>query len=518
MGDSNPPQRSKDLGSPSIQCPMLTSTNYTVWSMRMKITLRVSEVWDTIEPGSADVKMNDVAIALLFQSIPETLILQIGEQNSAKNLWEAIKSRHQGADRSVDEYVGKRSGLAAQSASLGEAIDDTKLVKKFLSEEEVLVEAEARPRCPDKPLQHHETNLNETQEAEALYVHEVVFLNEDKVFPDNYDTNTASVWYLDNGASNHMTGNKEFFSSLDENIKGRVKFGDGSYVNIIGKCSIVFVTKSGERRALKEIYYIPDLKHNIISLGQATENGCEVKMKGNKLTLSDSHEQLLVQVVRSPNRLYKTPLEISFQKCLSIQEEEATWTWHARLGHISVGVMNNMVRKDMVVGMPQVLREMNEKSEAFDRFKRFKEFVEKQTGKDIKTFRTDRGGEFTSTEFNRFCEENGVSRHLTAPYTPQQNGVIERRNRTLMEMTRSLLKAMKVPNDMWGEAVRDSTYLINRVPTKALQGQTPYESLWSKKPNIEHLRVFGCVAHVKITGPHLKKLDDRSRSVINLGT
>ncbi|XP_010484986.1 PREDICTED: uncharacterized protein LOC104763293 [Camelina sativa] len=487
MGDNNPPQRSKDLGSPSIQCPMLTSTNYTVWSMRMKITLRVSEVWDTIEPGSADVKMNDVVNALLFQSIPETLILQIGEQNSTKNLWEAIKSRHQGADRvkearlqtlkaeldqvtmgdseSVDEYAGKMSGLAAQSASLGEAIDETKLVKKFLSglprekfihivasleqvlnlntttfedivgrikayEErvgkETLSEDQGKlmfsntnyrggyggfrggargrgdtgrgsfgrgrgrgrdrfngqnqvgeisekdqkkkdltkivcwrcdksglyaSRCPDKPLQHHETNLNETQEAEALYVHEVVFLNEDKVFPDN-----SSVWYLDNGASNHMTGNREFFSSLDEKIKGRVKFGDGSYVNIIGKGSIVFVTKSGERRALKEIYYISDLKHNIISLGQATENGFEVKMKGNTLTLSDSYGRLLVQVVRSPNRLYKTPLEIIFQKCLSIQEEEARWTWHARLGHINVGVMNNMVRKDMVVGMPQVLR------------------------------------------------------------------------------------------------------------------------------------------------------------------
>lgn len=136
----------------------------------------------------------------------------------------------------------------------------------------------------------------------------------------------------------------------------------------------------------------------------------------------------------------------------------------------------------------------------------------------IKTFRNNRGGEFTTSEFNQFCEENGASRHLTAPYTSKQNGVVERRNRTLMEMIRSLLKAMKIPKDMWGKAVRHSTYLINRVPTKALQGQTPYESYWSKKPNIEHLRVFGFFAYAKITGPHLKKLDDRSRSVINLGT
>ena len=88
---------------------------------------------------------------------------------------------------------------------------------------------------------------------------------------------------------------------------------------------------------------------------------------------------------------------------------------------------------------------LREKSEAFDRFKKFKEYVENQMKLKLKTFRTDRGGEFTSSEFIRFCEENGVTRHLTAPYTLQQNGVVERRNRTLMEMTRSLMKAMKIP-------------------------------------------------------------------------
>jgi len=110
---------------------------------------------------------------------------------------------------------------------------------------------------------------------------------------------------------------------------------------------------------------------------------------------------------------------------------------------------------------PMLLRE---KSEVFDRFKKFKEYVENQTKLQLKIFRTDRGGEFTSSEFIRFCEENGVTRHLTAPYAPQQNGVVERQNRTLIEMTRSLMKAMKIPN---------KTYLINRIATKALENKTP---------------------------------------------
>lgn len=117
---------------------------------------------------------------------------------------------------------------------------------------------------------------------------------------------------------------------------------------------------------------------------------------------------------------------------------------------------------------------LKEKSEAFEKFKTFKAMVEQQVKKNIKTFRTDRGGEFTSKEFQKFCEESGIQRHLTNPYTPQQNGVVEKRNRTLLEMTRSILKHLSTPNYLWGEAIRHSTYIINRVSTRALQEQTPY--------------------------------------------
>lgn len=160
---------------------------------------------------------------------------------------------------------------------------------------------------------------------------------------------------------------------------------------------------------------------------------------------------------------------------------------------------------------------LKEKSDAFDKFKAFKMMVEKDVNKEIKTLRTDRGGEFTSKEFQDFCSNNGIRRHLTAPYTPQQNGVVERRNRTLMEMTRSMLRAKGVPNYLWGEAVRHATYLINRVPTRALTNQTPYESLRGRKPRISHIRVFGCLAYAKVDSVHLKKLENRSQPLVHLG-
>lgn len=79
-----------------------------------------------------------------------------------------------------------------------------------------------------------------------------------------------------------------------------------------------------------------------------------------------------------------------------------------------------------------------------------------------------------------YCEETSIARQFTAPNSPQQNGIVERRNRTLIEMARSLLKGMQMPCNFWGETVRRAIYILNRLPTRAMSGITPYEA-WSKE-------------------------------------
>ena len=145
----------KEGGSSSIRCPMLTMTNYTVWAIRMKIALKVHKVWEAIEEEATEGEKNDMAMALLFQSIPEVLILQVGELGTAKKVWEAIKTRHVGAERvkearlqtlmadfdrlkmketeSIDDFGGKLSEIASKSAVLGVSIEEQKLVKKLLT-------------------------------------------------------------------------------------------------------------------------------------------------------------------------------------------------------------------------------------------------------------------------------------------------------------------------------------------------------------------------------------------------
>lgn len=91
MGDLVVASKPKEGGS-SIKCPILSSTNYTVWAMRMKILLKVHKVWDIIETEAVDDEKNNMAMALLFQSVPEAFVLQVGELDSAKKVWEAIKT------------------------------------------------------------------------------------------------------------------------------------------------------------------------------------------------------------------------------------------------------------------------------------------------------------------------------------------------------------------------------------------------------------------------------------------
>ena len=109
-------------------------------------------------------------------------------------------------------------------------------------------------------------------------------------------------------------------------------------------------------------------------------------------------------------------------------------------------------------------------------FRNFKAHVEKEIGAYITSLRTDRGGEFTSNEFVEFCKNQGISRQLTAAYTPQQNGVAERKNRTIMNMVRSMLAEKQVPKMFWPEAVKWSVHILNRCPTVAVQNKTPEEA------------------------------------------
>ncbi|MCO5571668.1 hypothetical protein L7F22_025415 [Adiantum nelumboides] len=118
------------------------------------------------------------------------------------------------------------------------------------------------------------------------------------------------------------------------------------------------------------------------------------------------------------------------------------------------------------------------KDEAFAKFKEWHVLVEKETGNKLKKLRSDRDGEFTSSEFVDYCKQHGIKRHLTTPHTPQQNGVAERKNRIIVEMARSMIKAKGLPDSFWAEAVNTAVYILNRSYTKAVKDMT---TKWNAK-------------------------------------
>lgn len=164
----------------------------------------------------------------------------------------------------------------------------------------------------------------------------------------------SNLWYLDNGASNHMTGCKAKFSELNEEMTRMVRSGDSSTVEIKGKGSITFKCKTWEERILHEVYYIPELRSNIISLGKMSEKGNRVILKGNYLWIFDKNERMLMKVKRSQNRLYRILIETAKSKCLLSRTDEVARLWHVRLGHVNYKAMELMSKEHMVEGLPRI--------------------------------------------------------------------------------------------------------------------------------------------------------------------
>ncbi|KAJ8709420.1 hypothetical protein PYW07_009246 [Mythimna separata] len=150
-------------------------------------------------------------------------------------------------------------------------------------------------------------------------------------------------------------------------------------------------------------------------------------------------------------------------------------------------------------------------------FIEFKNLVENQTDLKIKRVRSDNGSEFCNRSFANHFTQCGIIHETTVPYTPQQNGVAERLNRTLMEKSRAMLQDADLDKKYWAEAVNTACYLKNRSPTAALKNATP-EELWTgSKVDLSHLRVFGSVAYALTPEQHRTKLDPKSKPYIMLG-
>ena len=157
---------------------------------------------------------------------------------------------------------------------------------------------------------------------------------------------------------------------------------------------------------------------------------------------------------------------------------------------------------------------MKHKHETFETFKLFQSEVENQLNKTIKVLRSDRGGEYLNDEFLSHLDQCGIVSQLTPPRTPQHNGVSERRNRTLLDMVRSMMNRSTLPLSFWSYALITAARILNMAPTKKVD-KTPYEIWHGRVPSLSYLRVWGCEAYVRQEASN--KLDPRSTKCIFVG-
>lgn len=160
---------------------------------------------------------------------------------------------------------------------------------------------------------------------------------------------------------------------------------------------------------------------------------------------------------------------------------------------------------------------MKHKSEVKSIFEAWKRQVENETGHRIKTLMSDNGGEYVSLEFEDYLKKQGIKARRTNVETPQENGIAERYNRTLMDTVRAMLAEAKCDKSLWAEAVKAANYIRNRCPTAALDGMVPQQAWSGRKPDVSHMRVFGSTVYVGIPKQQRRKLDDRAWKGILVG-
>ncbi|GJW96336.1 zinc finger BED domain-containing protein RICESLEEPER 2-like protein [Tanacetum coccineum] len=353
--------------------------------------------------------------------------------------------------------------------------------------------------------------------------------------------------YVDSGCSRHMTGNMSYLSDFKEFDGGYVTFGGGAKGGkITGKGTL----KTG-KLDFEDVYFVKELQFNLFSVSQMcdkknnvlfTDTACFVLSPDFKLA---DESQVLLKVPRK-NNMYSVDMKNIVPKesltCLVAKATlDESMLWHRRLGHVNFKTINKLVKDNLVRGLPSKRFENDQtcvaclkgkqhkasfvtddysrftwvfflasKDETSGILKSFITEIENLVDKKVKIIRCDNGTEFKNRVMSEFYEKKGIKREFSVARTPQQNGVAERRNRTLIEAARTMLADSKLPTTFWAEAVNTACYVQNRVLVVKPHNKTPYELFRGRTPALSFMRPFGCHVTILNTLYYLGKFDGKS--------
>ncbi|KAK3017333.1 hypothetical protein RJ639_005486 [Escallonia herrerae] len=347
----------------------------------------------------------------------------------------------------------------------------------------------------------------------------------------------SKVWYVDSGASIHCTPHRDCFSNYVHGDYGHVTVGNGYRCSIVGKGKVEIKLSNGGTLVLKDVRHIPELQKNLISVSELDREGYFVAFGEKQWKVTKG--SMVVARGERVRTLYTLSGTHNHSISLAFKENQRTTLWHHRLGHLSESGMKILHSKNALPGMKNIQLDFwegcvygKQKRVSFRRDGKEKKIerlelvhtdvcgpttVKSLGGNKVKCLKSDNGDEYRDGGFQEYCSNNGIRLIRTVKRTPQENGLAERMNRTIMERARCMRIHVDLPLQFWAPAVDTAVYLINRSPTSALNGGIPEEE-WSGKPvNYSFLRVFGCIAYAHIDKEERKKLDSKSQKCVFIG-
>jgi transposase InsO family protein len=368
-------------------------------------------------------------------------------------------------------------------------------------------------------------------------------------------TEKGSLWIVDSGASHHATNNKNLLENYQTIEPQSIQVANNATLDAIGIGEVRGFTFSGTEVMINNVLYVPRLCNNLFSVSAATKFGCSINMLSTDCKINSSSGNEIILAAKKGN-LYTFKLKHPQNNHFNVAKvQETQQIWHDRMGHLNIqslqklrsmakGIDFQSEQTDVcetclcakqsrhpfpasksrakhvgelthidVWGPADIISRggaryfliivddcsrfatvhtLKNRGEVADKVIHYLNYVETQTGRAPKILRSDNAQEIIAGKLLKEVQRRGIKHQTTVPYTPQQNGIAERMNRTVVEMMRCILLQAKLPCEFWAEAVNTAVYLRNRSPTASLDGKTPYEAWTGEKPDLSHLRVIGC--------------------------
>lgn len=387
-------------------------------------------------------------------------------------------------------------------------------------------------------------------------------------------------WCLDSGASSHMCADKLKFNSLKSPGAKVLHLANSNSTEIKGSGIVKLRTNTGFTAKLEDTLYVPDLRSNLLSVAKITDHGFEIKFNKKEAVIMNNKTGEKLMVAKRNKNLYYVQEEVEncraaqpsnlkewheryghlnendlkdiirkekvngidfnvneklefCEACVKGKQSQKPFT---RSNTKSTEVLELVhtdvcgpMRVNSIGGSRYFLTFIDDKSrwceiyflkkknEVFEKFKEFKSMVEKSTGHKIKALRSDNGTEYTNNEFKNFLKKEGIKNQFTVEYTPQQNGVAERKNRTLVEMARCLMIQSGLSPSFWAEAILTANHIRNRCPSQSLDGETPFKIWIGRNPTVNYFQKFGTTAYMLEKSNKRGKFDPKSKMCIFIG-